>query len=200
MLNRGWMLTLAGSSMSSVCHFDAICWQFFTRAEVFTVVSGPVETGSAWRIVERQALLGNPFLMGIMIILPPVVLPLTVLSNELKEKDRLSGAPNSETLPVFSSALHSGAEVGILELSSPWWTSLTWLGAVAFGVFSALTFAVSCGNALHSWILTSARNSPFPLCFRMTFWWFHLACPHFSISLSLLLLLSSIKKGLFSDL
>lgn len=36
--------------------------------------------------------------MGIMIILPPAVLPLTVLGNELKEKDRLSGAPYSETL------------------------------------------------------------------------------------------------------
>lgn len=62
---------------------------------------------------------GIPCLMGIMIILPPAVLPLTVLSNELKEKDRLSGAFNNETLPVFSSVLHFGAEVGILELSSP---------------------------------------------------------------------------------
>lgn len=40
------MLTLAGSSMSSVCHLDTICWQSFTRAEVIIVVSGPVETGS----------------------------------------------------------------------------------------------------------------------------------------------------------
>lgn len=57
--------------------------------------------------------------MDVMIILPPAVLPLTVLSNDLKEKDRLSGAPYCETLPVFSSVLHSGTEVGILELSSP---------------------------------------------------------------------------------
>lgn len=40
------MLTLARSSMSSVCHFDQICWQSFTRVEVITVVSGLVETGS----------------------------------------------------------------------------------------------------------------------------------------------------------
>lgn len=86
--------------MSSVCHFDHIYWQSFTRDEVITVVSGPVETGSARRMVERQALLGSPCLMGVMIILPPAVLPLTVLSNELKEKDRLSGAPYTET-PSF---------------------------------------------------------------------------------------------------
>lgn len=127
MLNRGWMLTLAGPSLSSVCHFDAICWQFFSRAEVITVASGPVETGSVWRMVERQALLGNLCLMTIMIILLPAVLPLTVLSNELKEKERLSGAPYGETLPVFSSVLHSGAEAAILELNSPWWISyMTW--------------------------------------------------------------------------
>lgn len=63
--------------------------------------------------------LGALCLMDVMIILPPAVLPLTVLSNELKEKDRLSGASYCETLLVFSSVLHSGAEVGILELSSP---------------------------------------------------------------------------------
>lgn len=40
------MLTIAGPSVSSVYHFDAVCWQSFTKAEVITVVSGPVETGS----------------------------------------------------------------------------------------------------------------------------------------------------------
>lgn len=61
----------------------------------------------------------EPLLNGPHDNIPPAILPLIALSNELKEKDRLSGAPYNETLPVFNSVLHSGAEAGIIGLSSP---------------------------------------------------------------------------------
>lgn len=92
------MLRLASPSVASVCHFTVICWQSFAGS---ASPNGGYH-GCICSSRERRHIKNGGNLSSIWKSLPnrefnnnnirtvPVVLPLTVVCNELKEQDRLS--------------------------------------------------------------------------------------------------------------
>lgn len=98
MLSRGSMLRLASPSVAGVCQFAAICWQSFAGAACpncgycscicFSRERRHMKNGgkpsSTWKSLPNRESNNNNTRTA------PVVLPPTVVCNELKEQDRLS--------------------------------------------------------------------------------------------------------------